>query len=298
MPEPKPGVNARVLLWGAEGAGKSTSLRVLHERLRSDRRGALQRVPAPGNPNVQVEILPIELGELAGRPTRIEVVAGPGGDAHEGVRRQLLHGVDGIVFVVDSRLGRIDANLEAFHELRLGLAAYGRRLEDVPLVLQYNKRDLADASAHEAIHRKLDLPGVAAFESVAPRGEGVLQALTAVSKRVVRNLRSRATPGARRPTPPDAERPLDPDDPRIAAPAERARELFEAAWPELRAELESAAPFEGSLSGLPALHELTLAGPAQSARDGSLRLPLVLRDEAGREARFVLSLRIEASPDD
>jgi signal recognition particle receptor subunit beta len=301
MAEPRPGVNARIVLWGAPGAGKSTSLRVLHERLRPDRRGALRRVPAPGNPGVAYELLPIELGELAGQPTRIEVLAAPGGEAHESLRRQLLHGVDGILFVVDSRLRCIDATLEAFHELCLGLAAYGRRLEDVPLVLQYNKRDLADASAHEAIHRKLDLPGVAAFESVALRGEGVLQALTALSKRVVRNLRGRpAGPG---PAPgraagrPAAPPPDDPDDPRVAAAVERTRELFESAWPELRAQLERLAP-AASPSSPPARWALGATGPARSARDGSLRLPLVLRDADGREARLVLSLRLEASPDD
>lgn len=182
-------VDARIVYWGIAGAGKSTNLRAIHMRLREDHRGALRRVPTPLDPSVTYAILPIELGEVSGVRTRLEIVAVPGGADDAATRKQLLDRADGVVFVVDSRRDRLDANVASFEELRRTLAAYGRALEDVPLVIQYNQRDLADPYALEELHRKLEVPGATAFEAIATTGTGVLQTLTTISKRVVRARR-------------------------------------------------------------------------------------------------------------
>jgi len=121
--------------------------------------------------------------------TRIQIIAVPGGSEQGPTRKQLLDRVDGIVFVVDARRERIDENVAALEELRSTLAAYGRNLERVPLVVQYNKQDLSDPYVLEELHRKLDVRGAAVFEAVASEGSGVLQTLTTISKRVVRTLR-------------------------------------------------------------------------------------------------------------
>jgi signal recognition particle receptor subunit beta len=140
-------------------------------------------------------VLPIELGEIAGVKTRIQMVAVPGGPDQAPTRKQLLDRVDGIVLVLDARRERIAENVEAYQELRRALADYGRALADVPLVVQYNKRDLADPYALEELHRRLDLRGVPVFEAVATEATGVLQTLSTISKRVIRVLRE---PEARR----------------------------------------------------------------------------------------------------
>jgi mutual gliding-motility protein MglA len=208
MAEPapaQPNVNARIVYWGAAGSGKTANLRMIHAKLRSDHRGELREVPTRIDPSVCYEMLPIELGEIAGVRTRIQIIAVPGGPEHGPTRKQLLDKVDAVVFVVDAQRDRIDANVACFEELRRALAAYGRALESVPIVIQYNKRDLADPFALEELHRKLDIRGAGAFEAVATEGTGVLQTLTTISKRVIRARREQtaeAASAARAPAPP------------------------------------------------------------------------------------------------
>ncbi len=203
-------VNARILYWGIAGAGKTANLRAVHAKLRPDHRGALRETPTRLDPTVTYETLPIELGDIAGVRTQIEILTVPGAPEQAPTRKQLLDRVDGIVLVVDSQREHAALNLASFEELRSALQAYGRNLDDVPLVIQYNKRDLADPYSLEDLHRKLDLPGAAVFESVATEGTGVLQTLSTISKHVIRTLRSQPTGApAPRPNPPTAA-PLAP----------------------------------------------------------------------------------------
>ena len=209
MPNPnedQSDVNARIVYWGIEGSGKSTCIRVIAEKLRSDHRGQLRAMPTGLDPTTAYEVLPIELGQVGGLQTRIQIVAVPGAAEHAPTRKQLLDEVDGVVFVIDAQRDRIDENLASFDELRGSLAAYGRSLSDVPLVFQYNKRDLSDPFALEELHRKLDMRGVAAFESVATEGRAVLQALTTASKAVIRQLRFQEPAAASPPPPPEIPR--------------------------------------------------------------------------------------------
>jgi hypothetical protein len=189
-PDPN-AVNARIIYWGAEGAGKRTNLRVIHAKLRPDHRGELRFLPTRLDPTVTYAALPIELGEVGGVRTRLQIVAVPGERGHAPTRKQLLDRADGVVLVLDARRERQEDNLASFEELKAALAAYGRRVDEMPLVVQYNKRDLADPYALEDLHRKLAMRGVAAFEAAAKDGAGVLQTLTTISKRVIRHLRDR-----------------------------------------------------------------------------------------------------------
>jgi signal recognition particle receptor subunit beta len=182
-------VNARILYWGVEGSGKTANLRSIHRKLRADHRGKIQREATLIDPTVEYETLAIELGEIGGLKTRIQMVAVPGGADQAPTRKQLLDQVDGIVMVIDSRRECIGENASSLVELREMLLDYGRNLEDVPLVLQYNKCDLSDPYALEELHRKLDVNGAAVFEAVATENSGVLQTLSTLSKHVIRSLR-------------------------------------------------------------------------------------------------------------
>ena len=184
-------VNARIVYWGVSGAGKTTNLERIHHKLRPDHRGELERMATPEDPGVHYEMMPIELGKISGVRTRLQIVALPGGADQAATRKQLSDQIDGVVFVIDARRERLSENLAALEELRATLAAYGRSLEEVPVVLQYNHRDQADDLAVEELHRKIGLRA-AAFEAIAPRGIGVLESLTTISKRVVRNRREAA----------------------------------------------------------------------------------------------------------
>jgi signal recognition particle receptor subunit beta len=248
-------VNARIVYWGVEGAGKVSNLRAIHGKLRPDHRGRLEAVPTSLDPSVCSYRLPIELGEIAGVRTRIQIVAVPGGAEQAPTRKQLLDRVDGVVFVVDARRARIDENLAAFEELRGALAAYGRALEQMPLVVQYNHHDESDPFVLEELHRKLDVRDAAAFEARASDGTGVLPTLTTISKRVVRQLRENEQAAkASKPAPAPTGAP---------APAPR------------RQPTPSEAPASGDAAGVGARSETqpSEAHPARATKIGQLGRP-------------------------
>jgi len=182
-------VNARILYWGISGSGKTENLHSIHRKLRADHRGEIQREATLIDPAVEYETLAIELGEVGGLKTCIQMIAVPGNADQAPTRKQLLDQVDGIVMVIDSRREQIEENASSLAELREMLLDYGRKLEDVPLVLQYNKRDLSDPYALEELHRKLNINEAAVFEAVATENTGVLQTLSTISKHVIRSLR-------------------------------------------------------------------------------------------------------------
>jgi len=219
-------VNARILLWGIAGSGKTTTLETIHAKLRDDLRGDLRREPTRLDPTVHYEALPITLGEIGGFGTQIEMIAVPGAEDQAMTRKQLLDEIDGIVLVLDCSPERIRDNGPAIEELRQSLAAYGRRLDGFPLVLQYNKRDVADPFAIEDLHRQIGLDQAAVFETIATTGHGILPTLTTISKHVVRARRggsgeidaetaAAAAEGAAVP-----EAPVPPPEPTVAEPDE------------------------------------------------------------------------------
>lgn len=215
-------LHARIVYFGPQGAGTSENLRYIHRKLRAEHRGELR---AHGPADARHEFLPIELGMVGAHKTSIQLYTVPGGEANLVKRRELCEAVDGIVFVADLRPTRHEATAAALDELRSHLESYGRRLEDVLLIVQYNRRDLADENAIEALHRRLGLDPDCVFESVASEGTGVLQTLTSLSKLILRRLRSstedatapeKATPSAPpalQEAPPPALDPGEPEKP-------------------------------------------------------------------------------------
>lgn len=311
--------HARILLWGIAGAGKSTTLHTIHARLRPESRGELVRQPSRLDPTVFAESLSISLGDLGGKAMQIELVAVPGAPDQVMTRKQLLDRVDGVVLVLDCAPDRIDANTGALDELRSSLAAYGQRIEALPLVLQYNKRDVADPFAIEALHRKLGLRDAAVFETIATTGHGVLPALTTISKHVVRQRRGGAE--SRSGTESRPARPAPVVAP--VAAAARTHEILEAG---ILAEAESPSATGSGLgvaasaspdalaldfdrttqpdwnavqrelakpeTELGAALRIVSAGQASVDAEGRLRLPLVVGDQAGATRSLVLELRL------
>ncbi len=278
-------VNARILYWGIDGAGKRTSLRIVSTKLRPDNRGELTETPTRFDPSVSYTVLPIELGNIGGMRTRIELIAVPGGPSHVPTRKQLLDQVDGVVLMIDAQEGRGEENAAIVDELRKSLGDYARRLEDLPLVVQYNKRDLADAYMIDELHRRLALGAANVFETVATESKGVLETLSSISKKVIRVLREQSigshrslpAPPSEPPAAPALETPTPPAPAEIAPPIEPEPAAIETQpmpiEPELAAietqpmpaELESAAietqpmPVEPELSPAAELEEAILA---------------------------------------
>jgi signal recognition particle receptor subunit beta len=322
-------VNARILYWGPSGSGKSTNLRIIHAKLRTDRRGELREVSTPLDPTVSYEILPIELGEMGGVRTRIQVIAVPGDPSQGPTRKQLLDRVDGVVFVADARREQLDENVASFEELRGSLAAYGRSVEQVPVVVQYNKRDLSDPYTLEELHRKLGTSGAAAFEATASEGMAVLPTLTTISKRVVRSLREVAAAAAaasaavleRAPGPiPEVSAPLPetpgddiaeaialidehPEADLVAEVSASAEALFDSPLEALSMDREeevdatdfvsfgTQVSFEGGLT-------VESVGAAERVSDDAVRIHLTLRDAGGGTHPVSVTLSFSGSGGD
>ncbi len=301
-------VNARIVYWGVQGAGKTANLRAAFSKLRPDHRGQLREVPSRLDPTVSYEVLPMSLGEVGGIRTQIEMVAVPGGGEQVPTRKQLLDQVDGVVFVVDASAGRVEENLAAFEELQQALAAYGRSAADMPLVLQYNKRDVADAYALDDLHRKLQMPGAPVFEAVATEGTGVLQTLSTISKRVIRALREQSLPDLR-PKPPLVAAPAAPaapaPQPGLASRMEQAI-LDEAAAPAAEHAASEAATLlhrsyseaageiaRGSGARLGRDLSIVSVGTATRAGERAVRVPVVLGDGEGGTSTLVLTIQLE-----
>ncbi len=212
-------VNARILLWGIQGSGKTATLETIHTKLRADLRGDLRREPTRLDPTVTYEALPITLGEVGGVGAQIELIAVPGAEDQAMTRKQLLDEVDGLVLVLDCSPERIGSNQASIEELRTSLEAYGRSLDTFPVVLQYNKRDIADPFAIEDLHRRIGLDQSAVFETIATTGHGVLATLTTISKHVVRARRGSsqkiepATAETAAENPPTPSPPIAPPEP-------------------------------------------------------------------------------------
>lgn len=322
-------VHARIVYFGVDGAAVPEILRQISTRLRPDHRGELEEVPTRLDPTVVYEVLPIKLGEVGGIDTRIEIVAVPGGAEHAPTRKQLLDRADGVVFVADARRERLADCIERFDELRQALSSYGRALDSIPFVVEVDRADRTDTAASEELVRKLDVDSGDVFESHAASGHGVLQTLSAISKRVVRRLRDGAAPrpaagsAATARTAPPAPTPAAPrrDPTPIAHPA--AANVTPA--PPLRAAAPSPQPgvptppraaVPASAAPLDPHEELTgrfetpaapprrpapglriiSAGEPVVQTDGAVRLPLDLVDEEGRRFQLCLTLALGPGP--
>jgi signal recognition particle receptor subunit beta len=316
-------VNARILYWGLDGAGKTANLHSIHRKLRADHRGEIQREATLIDPTVEFETLAIELGEVGGLKTRIQMIAVPGSADQAPTRKQLLDQVDGIVMVIDSRRERIDENASSLVELREMLLDYGRNLEDVPLVLQYNKRDLSDPYALEELHRKLDVNGAAVFEAVATEDSGVLQTLSTISKHVIRSLRGQkfSAEAEAKPEPgdnlsglsaqPEPSQTAEIDPGAELTPATRMEDaiLAEEEHPEANVLDDLAASAQTALdmplgeledesepiaaAQLDSEFSISSVGEATRSGERGVRIPLVISDKGGRTSSLVLTIRLD-----
>src|SRR5215212_4523387 len=140
------------------------------------------------------DLLPIDVGVIGGFKTRLQLYTVPGQVFYNTTRKLVLKGVDGIVFVCDSQKAMLEANVESFKNLRENLAEIGLNVDDIPLVVQMNKRDLPNIATREAIAAALDPDHKYEYvEAVANRGDGVFETLKTVSKLTLRTLRRRMT---------------------------------------------------------------------------------------------------------
>ena len=132
----------------------------------------------------------MELGEVKGFKTRFHLYTVPGQVYYNASRKLILRGVDGIVFVADSSESRFDANVEALYNLHDNLKEYDLNIDEIPFVIQWNKRDMPDALPVAELNEELNPEGFEHFEAIAVKGDGVFDTLKCVAKQVLRQLQT------------------------------------------------------------------------------------------------------------
>ncbi len=135
------------------------------------------------------DFLPLSLGEIRGFRTRFHLYTVPGQVFYDASRKLILKGVDGVVFVADSQMERTEANMESMDNLKVNLTEQGYSMDTLPLVVQYNKRDLPNVASIEELRASLNPNAVADFEAMANTGVGVFESLKAIAKLVLVELK-------------------------------------------------------------------------------------------------------------
>ncbi|UCD84586.1 MAG: hypothetical protein JSU92_15180 [Deltaproteobacteria bacterium] len=183
-------INAKIVYYGPALSGKTTNIQYIHKKLRPDHRGKLMTLATQGDRTLFFDFLPVELGVIRGMKVRLQIYTVPGQVFYNATRKLVLKNVDGVIFIADSQKKMLPENIESLKNLDENLRDYHRDLKEVPLVFQYNKRDMPGVSSVDELQAALNTYGSPSFESIASQGEGVLNCLTTISKMVINKLKS------------------------------------------------------------------------------------------------------------
>jgi signal recognition particle receptor subunit beta len=185
---------AKIVYYGPGLCGKTTNLHHIYAKTSPQSRGEMVSLETETDRTLFFDLLPIDVGVIGGFKTRLQLYTIPGQVFYNTTRKLVLKGVDGIVFVADSQKAMLDANLESFKNLRENLAEIGLSIDEIPLVLQLNKRDLPNIAPVDDVVDVIDPERKYDFvEAVASRGDGVFETLKVISKLTLRTLRRRMT---------------------------------------------------------------------------------------------------------
>jgi mutual gliding-motility protein MglA len=181
-------LTAKVVYYGPGLCGKTTNLQWIHEKLPIKNKGKMLSLATETDRTLFFDFLPIELGTIRGMKTRIQLYTVPGQVFYNATRRMVLKGADCVVFVADSQEPVLDANVESLENLRQNLEANEIDSDEIPTVIQFNKRDLPNALPLEILNERLNPRNVPFFEAVAIKGQGVEETLKGVTTLVFRSL--------------------------------------------------------------------------------------------------------------
>ncbi len=182
-------INCKIVYYGPGLCGKTTNLQFIYNKTNPDLKGKMISLATETERTLFFDFLPLALGQIRGFKTRFHLYTVPGQVFYDASRKLILKGVDGVVFVADSQIERMEANLESLDNLKLNLAEQGYELDKTPYIVQYNKRDLPNAAPLDEIRRLLNPTGVPELEACATVGTGVFETLKAVARAVLSDLK-------------------------------------------------------------------------------------------------------------
>lgn len=182
-------INCKIVYYGAGLSGKTTNVQYIYEHTQQERRGKLVTLSTENERTLFFDFLPLSVGNVRGYRTRFHLYTIPGQTFYETSREFILKGVDGVIFVVDSQPERMEANIESYELLVKSMEKQGYDLSRLPLVFQYNKRDIPGAVALRELEATFNPLHRPYFEAVAHKGEGVMETLQAASQWIIRDLK-------------------------------------------------------------------------------------------------------------
>jgi hypothetical protein len=182
-------INCKIVYYGPGLCGKTTNLQYIFDSTAPQSKGKLISLATETDRTLFFDFMPLELGTVRGFKTRFHLYTVPGQVFYDASRKLILKGVDGVIFVADSQVERMDANIESLYNLEENLVLQGYDLKTIPYALQLNKRDLPNIVSVEDLTGELQRKGEPVLEAVASTGTGVFDTLKAVAKQVLTELR-------------------------------------------------------------------------------------------------------------
>lgn len=245
---------AKIVYYGPGLCGKTTNLHWIYAKTTPQSRGEMVSLETETDRTLFFDLLPLDVGMIGGFKTRLQLYTIPGQVFYNTTRKLVLKGVDGLVFVADLQRAMLEANIESFKNLRENLSEIGLELDDLPLVIQLNKRDLPNVIEKEVLLAALDPAGkYNSVEAAAVSGEGVFETLKEISKLTLRTLRRRMMGEENRPPP------------RVSAPVPQP----EAKPREVAVGFSPPAVARGIILGPAAAQVPVASAPSMEARDTS-----------------------------
>ncbi len=185
-------ISCKVVFYGPGLSGKTTNLQYVHRKVPASTKGELISLATDADRTLYFDFLPMNLGAIHGFTTKFQLYTVPGQVYYNATRKLVLRGVDGLVFVADSQRAKMKENIESLENLKENLSEYGYKLEEIPVVFQYNKRDLPEICTVEELERTLNAWGAPYFEAVATQGIGVFDTLKCASRMVLDKAKSKS----------------------------------------------------------------------------------------------------------
>lgn len=228
-------ISCKIVYYGPGLSGKTTNLQYVHDRVPSKSRGDLISLATETDRTLYFDFLPIHVGDIAGFSTKFQLYTVPGQVFYNATRKLVLRGVDGIVFVADSQTAKMDENIESLSNMYENLRENGIDRNEIPIVMQYNKRDLPEVASIEELEKTLNSDGLPYVEASAVSGNGVFDTLKRITKLVLEQTKKRTAVGAQAEAAAAAPAPAvptaaAPKPVRPAAPSTRVAKPQPAAW--------------------------------------------------------------------
>lgn len=185
-------IHCKIVYYGPSLGGKTTNIQWMYQSLAQDQKSKLMALNTEIERTLLFDFLPLDIGEIRGFKTRFHVYSVPGQIVYDATRKLILQGIDGIIFVADSQADRLDENLQALDNLEKNLIQQGYDIKEIPLILQYNKRDLPTALPITELRKHLNRFNAQEIEACAFEGKGVLESFKSMSKSIIQTLKGGA----------------------------------------------------------------------------------------------------------